>query len=209
MPSSPSMQRSALLLLLSLTACAADRAQMTARAANENETARTNAERAFFGRGYKRLEPQPELKTLTLRGVNRECTFTKEHAATDPVELTLGDTAGTTTFEAACAVASGRKRELSLRLAGGTSDTLVTQIPPGYTFAVAASGAITRYLLVGQVKENRRGYEEGVSCCCNMDPPPPPDAKLSVVVGADPSTSEEVVTYDSVIVTFCDPKAPQ
>jgi hypothetical protein len=195
--------------VLSLLGCAADQSQMNVRAANENQSARSEAERAFFARGYRPLNPPPPMKMLTLRGVNMGCTTQTGRAATDSVEIQLGDTSGTTTFEAACALASGRQNHLSVKLGSDATETLLTQIPQGSAFATAASGKITRYLLAGQVKENRRGFAKGVSCCCDMPPPPPPDATFEVVVGIYPATEEVVVPYDTVIVTFCDQSAPQ
>lgn len=204
----------ALPVVVSLAACAADQAQMTARAANENQSARNEAERAFFARGYRPLDPPPVMKQLTLRGVNDSCTSQTGRAPTDSVDVTVAEATGVTqpgvtTFEAACALASGRQDRLSARLGGDATDTLLTKVPPGSGFAVSAAGKPTRYLLVGQVKENRRGFAKDVSCCCDMPPPPPPDAQFIVVVGPPPPTDEVIVPYDTVIVTFCDPSAPQ
>lgn len=182
---------------------------MNARAAHENQTARNEAERAFLARGYRPMNPPPTRKQLTLRGVNGTCTTQTGRAATDTVEVLIGETPGVTTFEAACALASGHQNHLSVRLGSEASETLLTQIPQDSAFAVAASGKVTRYRLVGQVKENRRGFARGVSCCCDMPPPPPNDAISEVIVGPYPAIDEVIVLYDAVMVTFCDPAAPQ
>ncbi|CAN5466579.1 hypothetical protein BH09MYX1_BH09MYX1_26160 [soil metagenome] len=197
------------IVLLSLVGCVADESQMTARAATKNASARSDAERAFFARGFRPMTPAPLEKQLTLRGVNAGCTSESNRAATDSVDVLVGEVAGITTFQAACALASGRQPRLSVHLAGEAAETLLTSIPRGSAFAVATSGKVTRYLVVGHVTKLERGFAKGVSCCCDSPPPMMNDATFHVVVGAYPATDEVVISYDVVAVDFCDPAAPQ
>lgn len=203
------MRSRSLPLLFSLAACAANDAQMPARAAQENAWARKEAERVFFTRGNRPLTPQPTIQSLTLRGIAGSCRAPNGQAPTDPVEARLGQAEGATTFEAACALVTGRSHAVRIRLAGSAEDTLLTAIPEGSGFAVTPSGTVTRYLLTPQVKETRHGFAKGVSCCCDAPPQPELDARFTVVVGPYPATEEEVIPYDVVTVSLCDPAAPQ
>ena len=56
------MHRLTPLLVLALVGCAADRSQMNARAASENQTARSNAEHAFFAR-ISTARPPPMVRS--------------------------------------------------------------------------------------------------------------------------------------------------
>lgn len=201
--------RWSIVLVLAFVGCAANPDQLRARVATQNESARAEAERAFFARGYRPLDPPPTKRMLTLHGVNGECTADSTHGAADAIEVTVGETKGTTTFEAACALASRRQDHVTVRLAGETTDTLLTQVLPGYAFAVNASGKVSRYLLAPQVKRDERVFAKDVSCCCDVPLPPHGDATIEVIVGASPATDEVVVPYDITTVTACDPSAPQ
>ena len=127
----------------------------------------------------------------------------------DVVEVTLGQKSGKISREAACSFVSGQQDQLSVRFAGEAEATLLTLVPSWTSFAVNASGTITRYRLVPQVTEERRGFAEGVGCCCDFPQPPIGDATLAVIVGPFPATDEVLVPYGIVSVTFCDPSAPQ
>ncbi len=203
------MARLALSALLALLGCAVDEAQLVARVAQDNESARTRAERAFFERGNRPLLPPPPVGRLTLRGIDRACAQPKDPPARETVEVVLGEARGTTRFEAACALVTGRAHTLVVRLAGAETDTFLTPVPEGSAFAVAPSGAIVRYLLAPQVRETRRVFAKGVGCCCDAPKVPGPDVTFTVVVGPYPATEEVVIPFDTVTLSFCDPAAPQ
>lgn len=182
---------------------------MIARAAQENDSSRAKAEQGFFATGYRPLTPPAVRQSLTLRDVYTACATQTSGAPADVVEVTLGQKSGTISREAACSFVSERQDQLRVRFAGEADETLLTLVPSWTSFAVNASGTITRYRLVPQVTEERRGFAEGVGCCCDYPQPPIGDATLAVIVGPFPATKEVLVPYGIVSVTFCDPSAPQ
>lgn len=188
-----------------IAACAVDNETLLARAKTQNDAAHAKAERGFFARGYR--PTTVPTRTLRLEGLDDGC-YDQGHAKADPIVLDVGGTKGTATYEAACGLVMRRKETLVARLAGDDHDTLLTRAKYG-AYAIAPTGEIVRYALVPQVTESKRGYLEGVSCCCASPEPLTGRAPIEVLVGPDPAKGEVTVPYDIVVVTLCDPKAPQ
>jgi len=121
---------------------------MIARAAQENDSSRAKAEQGFFATGYRPLTPPAVRQSLTLRDVYTACATQTSGAPADVVEVTLGQKSGTISRAVACSFVSERQDQLSVRFAGEADETLLTLVPSWTSFAVNASGTITRYRLV-------------------------------------------------------------
>lgn len=205
MPSSFSVRPVLVFLALASTACAADNATLVAQAKAFNEASVSQAERAFFARGYRPV-PSP---TSTFRILGVQDCDAKERQA-ELVEVEVGSRKATTTYAAACALVMLRAPQLTVKLTheGEGRELVLTRAPYG-AYARKTTGELVRYTLVPHVKESKLGYLEGVSCCCNSPEPLRADRPLEVFVGQDPAREDLSIAYDIVDVTLCDTKAPQ
>lgn len=203
MPSSFSVRPVLVFLALASTACAADNATLVAQAKAFNEASVSQAERAFFARGYRPV-PSP---TSTFRILGVQDCDAKERQA-ELVEVEVGSRKATTTYAAACALVMLRAPQLTVKLTHDGRDLVLTRAPYG-AYARKTTGELVRYTLVPHVKESKLGYLEGVSCCCNSPEPLRADRPLEVFVGQDPAREDLSISYDIVDVTLCDTKAPQ